>query len=507
MKNRIYKTGMRGSAKRFVGFPALALAILAVGCGDLLDVSLPGDLVEENVFLPENAELLVNSAIADFECSFSMMSATLTSMGDVQWPGTGGTFGGTHGDYENERPGGGHCPENNATGTSWWHGYERARLFSETVYDLMANDAAWSAVDDRDELMATAAVYAALYYDFIGSVFCEYAFEGEALVPPSNVLARGETWLTTALGIMGTGDFSINSTTSLKELAYLVRARIRRTLGNNDAGAMADALLVSPGFEAFVTRDVSERGRWNEVNNLHDGSLFRTVAGPTWWFGDGNPAGSEEFVAAGMWNLTIDMNGTGFHTVADGMPDPRVAETKEGTPIGDGFTPFHRQLKYPNIGDSQRMASWQEAQLILAEIERGASAVARINAIRLDHGLPDLVTVDPDEIFTAIVEERRREFFLEGSRHYMDKLRFGLWFPRGVGQNRVGDNYEIAYCLLPPTDAYELNANVPVNFTGPDLQGQGYRWELEIANTLQWPVPATLPRFDVMDEDAIPWLP
>ena len=127
-------------------------------------------------------------------------------------------------------------------------------------------------------------------------------------------------------------------------------------------------------------------------------------------------------------------------------------------------------------------------------------------AIRAIHGLPDLVTVDPDEIFTAIVEERRREFFLEGSRHFMDKLRYGLWFPRGVGENRIGDTYGISYCLLPPTTAYELNPNVPVNFTGPDLFGQSFRWELEIANTLQWPVPATLPRFDVMDEDAIPWL-
>ena len=251
-----------------------------------------------------------------------MMSATLTSMGDEAWSGTGGTFGGTHGDYENERPGSGHCPDNNATGTSWWHGYERARLFSETVYDLMANDGDWAGVEDRDELMATAAVYAGIYYDFIGSVFCEYAFEGEAIVPPSNVLARGEVWLTTALAVMGTGDFEIASTTSLKQLAYLVRARIRRTLGDN-VGAASDAAQILPGFEAFVTRDTSERGRWNEVVNMHDGNLYRTVAGPTWWFGTGTP-GAEEFVAAGMWDLTIDMNGTGFHTVGDGIPDPRV---------------------------------------------------------------------------------------------------------------------------------------------------------------------------------------
>lgn len=477
----------------------LGTAVLALGaCEGILDVDLPGQLVEEDVFTPDNAELLVSSAIADFECSYSMMSATLTTMGEETWAGTGSTFGGAHGDYDTDSPGGGHCPDNDNVGTSWWHGYERARLFAETAYEKL--DTEWTDVENRDRLMATSAVYAGLVYDFVGSTFCEYAYEGEAIVMPSEVLRRGEEHLTNAIQIMGSGDYTIATTSSLKQLAYLVRARIRRTLGD-DAGAASDASMIQPGFVAWVTRDGSERGRWNEVYYLQLGFRYRTVAGPKWWWG----VDEDRLVSAGMWDLTIAEDGTGRHTVGDGVPDVRVPETNLGTPILDGFTPFHRQDKYTAISDWHRMASWQEAQLILAEVEGGQSAVNRINAIRDVHALPHFSSTSDEEIFTAIVEERRREFFLEGARHYMDKLRYGLWFPRGEGVNRVGDRYGYSYCLIPPTTMYELNANVPQDYIGPNLVDPNYRWELQVDRAPQWPIPSSLPQFDVMDPDAVPW--
>jgi len=489
---------MPGRTYRRASLSAVALASLALsGCDGILDVELPGQLVDSDVFTPDNAELLVNSAIADFECAYSMMSATLTTVGEESWAGTGG-WGTAHGDYATLTPGQGHCPDNSDVDTDWWHGYERARLFSEAAYQRLSEE--WTDVPNRERLMATAAVYAGLVYDFLGSTFCEYAFPEESIVPPSDVLRRGEAWLTTALEVMGPDDYAITSTQSLKQLAHLVRARIRRTLGD-DIGAAEDAAQIQPGFVAWVTRDGSERGRWNEVYYTQYGFRYRTVAGPRWW----SDFAPDQLVSAGMWDLTIATDGTGRHTVGDGVPDVRVPEVNTHTPILDGFTPFHRQEKYTSVGDPHRMASWQEAQLILAEIERGQSAVARINAIRDVHGLPHFASSDEEEIFSAIIEERRREFFLEGARHFMDKLRFGLWFPRGRGSTRVGDRYGFAYCLVLPATAYELNPNVPADYIGPDLTDLSYTWELQVDEKPNWPVPASLPQFDVMDFDAIPW--
>lgn len=473
-----------------LGFVMLVLA----GCDGLLDVELPGRLVEEDVFTPDNAELIVSSAIADFECAYSMMSATLTGMGDANW--ASGGFGSTHAQYgigpgSDLRPGSGHCPDNSDTGSSWWHGLERSRLFAERGYRHLRED--WTDVENRERLMATAAVYAGLVYDVLGSTFCEYAFPESELLPPSDVLRRGEEWLTTALDHMETQDFSIEQTESLRQLALMARARIRRTL-QDYSGAEADARMIEPGFEAWVTRDGSERGRWNEVYNYQVGFRYRTVAGPIWWYGH-EP---DRLVSAGYQDLTIAEDGR--QTVDDGVPDPRVPEEYTGSPMPDGVTPFHRQEKYTSVSDWQRMASWEEAQLILAELERGQAAVDRINAIRDEYDLPHFSSSDPDEIYSAIVEERRREFFLEGARHYMDKLRYGFWFPRGQGVDHKGDRYGFAYCLLMPENAYELNENVPADYTGVDLSDRSYTWELEIDDKPQWPVPSELPFRDVMEE-------
>src|SRR5690606_34399009 len=106
------------------------------GCEGLLDVELPGQLVEEDVFTEDNALLLVNSAVGDFECAYSMMSAVLTTAGEETWAGTGGWVT-SHADYQTQRPVSGYCADNDNVGESWWHGFERARFFAEGAYERL----------------------------------------------------------------------------------------------------------------------------------------------------------------------------------------------------------------------------------------------------------------------------------------------------------------------------------------------------------------------------------
>src|SRR5688572_30161337 len=49
----------------------LTLATTVTACNQLLEVELPGAASEEEVFLANQAGLLVNSAIADIECALS----------------------------------------------------------------------------------------------------------------------------------------------------------------------------------------------------------------------------------------------------------------------------------------------------------------------------------------------------------------------------------------------------------------------------------------------------
>src|SRR5690606_23701508 len=67
-----------------------ALTIFAVsGCESLLEVSLPADLTEEQSLQPEMMDLMVTSAIADFECAYAEWTAAVAGLEDTFWESTG----------------------------------------------------------------------------------------------------------------------------------------------------------------------------------------------------------------------------------------------------------------------------------------------------------------------------------------------------------------------------------------------------------------------------------
>jgi hypothetical protein len=122
------------------------------------------------------------------------------------------------------------------------------------------------------------------------------------------------------------------------------------------------------------------------------------------------------------------------------------------------------------------IASYREARLFLAEahIRSGevGDGVAIINARRVELGLPE-VTYDPDqdEAIELLLEERRRELFLEGGHRLNDMLRFrgtpyeipflgepGSIHPDGVDQS--GFEYGTATCLPLPDVERSGNPNI-----------------------------------------------
>ncbi|MQA92640.1 MAG: hypothetical protein GEU90_20865, partial [Gemmatimonas sp.] len=359
------KCNRRGSRRCLARLATVVVAIGTVGaCDSALEVELPGNLVEEDLFQPESAELLVNSAIADFECSYSMFTVLTASMEDTWWRATG--YWGNWAEYRQDRPGTAECATDD-TNTGWAAGFQQSRFVAETAYEKITE---WGdEVSDSERLLATAATYAGLVYQVLGETYCELTVDTGPLMQPDEVLAVSEQWFSTALDHMGNGDFEIVSTESLRQLALLGRARVRLALGDL-AGATEDAAQISSDFVAHVTRDGSVRPRWNHVYRALNVQGYSAIADVVRWQG-----GPVEFT--GYRDLTIDPNG--MPTIANGVPDPRVPVLYLNEFLQDGVTDNYAQQKYLSYDVPIPIARWAEAQLILAEIEGGAAAVGRLN--------------------------------------------------------------------------------------------------------------------------------
>jgi hypothetical protein len=128
------------------------------------------------------------------------------------------------------------------------------------------------------------------------------------------------------------------------------------------------------------------------------------------------------FIAVNNSNwATIDVSFRGL--TINGAPDPRVAVTntnKAGTAAG---TQIWTADKYPALATVMPIARYAEAQFIIADAKLAANdlpgAVAAINVVRAGRaGVPayDGTGQTAAQVQATLVEDRRRELFLEGHR-------------------------------------------------------------------------------------------
>ena len=110
------------------------------------------------------------------------------------------------------------------------------------------------------------------------------------------------------------------------------------------------------------------------------------------------------------------------------MTDPRVSYTRTTNTTLTGI-PVVYQTKYPDASSPIPFATGDEAQFIVAEADLAAgnltSAVTIINTFRARAGLPAFSSTTAAAIKTELVEQRRREFFLEG-QHLGDLIRYSI---------------------------------------------------------------------------------
>jgi hypothetical protein len=393
------------------------------GCDTLLEADIPGRVEESALNDPALATTLVNSALGQFECAYANYVATvgvLTEEYIVSSFFLNANIWGWRGIELNTAEG--DCAGRDASGFGAYTPLQQARF--------LADDAARriegfdeSQVENRTLKLAQLAAYGGYSYLLLGEGFCEMAVDQGPLMSQAEVLAIAETRLTSAISLAQSA-----GNTDLANLAVTGRARARLNLGDN-AGAAADAALIPEGFVWNAEYSEIQERRENRVFNVNRRNSFLTVA----------PA---------YRDLTLG-----------GAPDPRVIVENANRAGQDGVTPQWLQNKYVSGADPIPMASWEEAQLIIAEALGGAEAVAAINRLRSAQGLPQLTGGETEPIEDIVLEERRRQLFSEGHR-LGDMLRNDIPFPTGT--NHKGQTYGPITCL-PLPDQERLN--------NPNLRG------------------------------------
>lgn len=459
------------------GIIGLAVMVAAAGCDSILEVDVPGQITESGAFIPSQAQVLVNSAIADIECAMSDFIASNAAGSEDVSSRSVGWWGSVY-EYA-DSPGTANCSIAE-TSYGWFVPLQKGRWMAEQVYTRLTDEWDDAAVANRSQHLATSAIYAGISYTLLGEYFCEVTVNTGPLMSWEESLMEAEKWFSAALQhIASAGSFAIPTgiTSDAEQMALLLRARAKFARGDL-VGADADASRIQKGFISWITRESGgERTRWNRVYSAHIGQPgWVPTLGPIyWWDGPPNPATGQPWPDTipftGYWELAILEDGRAVSdagrpvTLSDypeAVADSRVPVVSRGTTGGPNQYPSWRPDKYQSPDDDMPLAKWEEAWLILAQIRGGQEAIDLVNEIRAAHGLP-LVTYlapgDAEGIQTMLIEEIRRTHFLEG-RYWATKLRYNLWFPRGQGSDLFSHNYSSAVRLLMPSNEYILNPNL-----------------------------------------------
>jgi starch-binding outer membrane protein, SusD/RagB family len=426
---RVADVAFRRRAGRTALSVAAMIAAAAIGAAcnssDLLDVETPAAVPVGMIDDPKNATLMVNSAVADFECALGAMIAVEgiisdeladAQLGAAAWPydrrdantQTNGSYG-TNPCTNNQTPG-----IYNPLSTARWD-----------ADHAIANLTKWTdaEVPGRQALLAKAGVYAGFSYALIGMSMCSAAFDLGPEVQQAAIFPLAEARFTAAITAA-----QASQSTALLNAAYVGRARVRLFQGNK-AGAAADAALVPAGFVLNAGNDASDNRLYNRIYSIAQQNGFYTVE-----------------------TLSRDLR------TEKGELDPRSASKQYATRAADARSVIWSPNKYSTgYAAPTRIASYEEARLILAEAQGGAAAVTAINALRTAAGLQGYTgATDAASIQALIIDERRRALFLEGFRNY-DMQRFNVPFNPAVGTAfpQKGGTYGNTRCLpLPDVERF-----------------------------------------------------
>ena len=359
-----------------------------------LDQEAPSRVIANDLYQPENAPLLVTSAISDFECALAQYIVATGLVGDelidaqlsqAGWDYDRRTIVPSLAAYST-----GLCTSTQVPGY-----YTPVSIARATADKILTALEGWTdeQVPNRQALIAQAAAYAGYSLVLLGESSCSAALDGGPELTPEQVLTEAESRFTKAIDAAQAAN-----NTDILNMARVGRARARVDL-KKFADAKADAELVPPTYVHNATYSQANARRENLVQTQLYRGLFSSI----------DPS---------FRDLTVD-----------GVADTRVPVIDAGVNGADGQTRIWRTTKYPTIDTPIPIASGDEAILLVAEADLDAGdvtgAVDAINALRAKASLPTYAGGTADEVKAQLIEERRRELFLEGQR-INDIIRFNI---------------------------------------------------------------------------------
>ncbi len=433
----------RTGGRRWTSLAAsLALLTLSGGCSNILDVDLPGRVSDSDLENASLAQILVDGVIGDLECAWNNYNGASSHHSDEYLPTSGNlnlrNWGARKITDADVVMGQGEC--DNVWGI--YTPLHTARFQAEVVFSRLE---AFDVADVPDKVNMQGIVRADGAYALValGEGWCSMALDGGPVITPAEVLQIAESRFTDAINLTTEADIGT--------MARVGRARVRLDLGDF-TGAIDDASLVPAGFLFQIDRGPEEWRRWNlpAVVLNADGIGF---------FMDGTIPGNYH-------NLTVDAQG--LHTQNSGTIDPRLIISTTGILAGDQSSEHFFHDKWSARDDPLPLATYKEAQLIVAEAAARSNDLPTARTIINDRhnlaGLPPFdvgATATQDEMIAHVISERRRELAFEAGHRLNDMLRFrgtqfeipflgdpGSFHPNGLDQN--GDTYGTTTCFPLP---------------------------------------------------------
>ena len=419
----------------------LALVIVSVACDTLdnpLKVEPASRIPAGELEVPSNALLLSNGAVGDFECAFNAYVQVGGSVGE-ELIYAQQTASRTPYDRRTTHPSNDtdYAVNRCDSGTGEVGIYTPLQTARQSNENLVALLKTWSDADvsagigapNRTNLIAIAEAYAGYAYVLLGEGFCTMAISTVNLdktltyggeIQRDSVFRLAIVRFTEAIA-----DATTANNTSIRTMAYLGRARAKLNIGDY-AGAQADAEQVTAGYLRTVSASATASNRVNRIA-AENSATVRT-------FSIGVPYRS--------------------------MGDARVPVSPSTfPPSATGVVHFY-QTKYPTTATPLPLATYEEAQLIIAEahVRAGnlAAALPIINASRARGGQTPFAGTTQAEYLAELIDQRRRELFLE-SHHLGDVIRYNIPLQPTAGTAyHFGGTYGSQICLPLPA-AERLN--------------------------------------------------
>ncbi len=291
------------------------------------------------------------------------------------------------------------------------------RLFADTLLTRMDN------IEGGDQALRDRAMYTAYFYGGVARYFFAVyvglnptegggVINAGPFIPANQMFAQALERLNKALDFVEAGSYEARLTNATIARIHLYQGNFAQARTFAEKGLQA-------GDDPFV-------------------ALYSEQASNLWYVQAG--VGRTQWVADFRFKQYVDEN------------PQEAARVKIEVIIGndDPPTTFYRQARYPERATPLPFITWQENELILAEVDlrdgNAAGALGRVNAVRASHGIDPMAAVDLD----ALIVERDKELFTQGAR-VIDERRFGRWHLGGG-----------TWQYLPITER-ERNANPNIN--------------------------------------------